>query len=190
MQFTQCHVFDIKTKLIYNNYNNWEGDALKTMEIKTTKKNALQQKSIDYFTLSGILFLVFTTMFCISALKYNNVQFPILASGICISSYFAYLGFELKQIIKKQNFVQTKYLCSDIQPSGYRRQNLKITFVNTKTKEPFIYNTTKKNNNFTVGFEYNIWFRKTDYKKSNDVLVVELSQRQEFAKKTEIRKNQ
>lgn len=143
-------------------------------EINNDNSGALRQKAMFLFIIAGVLLFIFSVAFCITLFRYKDVQFSILMSGLFISLYFAYQGYDLLNIIKKKEFVKERYLCSSIEKSGYRLQNRKTIFLNSATKEPFIYNTTKSIV-FTVGMEYEIWFRKSSHKSSINVLAVELA---------------
>ena len=140
--------------------------------------NVLKQKAITYFILASVLFFVFLSAFCIIVFKNQEFQFSLLISGLFIALYFAYQGYDLLNIMKNEEYIREKYLCSKIEKCGYRRQNQRVIFLHAKTKEVFVYNTTK-NLSFTSGMEYEIYFKKSELKSSNTVLAVAMADRQE-----------
>lgn len=137
------------------------------------QKDVLTQKAIMYFFLSVGALVFFSIIYCVFAFRYGNPQKSILASGAFIVLYFAYQGYTLLDINKKNNYEVERYICSNIEKSGYRKQNRRIVFLQSEKNELFVYNTSK-NMVFIEGMEYEIYFKKTGYKTSNNVLAISL----------------
>lgn len=152
-------------------------NCVRNTQNQNMKKDALRQKANVYFLLAIGAIVFFSILYCLFAFWYKNPQKSIIASGAFICLYFAYQGYVLLDISKKQDYEVERYICSDIEKTGYRKQYRRIIFLHSEKKEPFIYNTNK-NMEFIEGMEYEIYFKKAEHKTSNSVLAISLSDTQ------------
>jgi|GEM_PF-5265662 len=147
-------------------------------DLQDVDGKVLRQKAMTFFYLAIGVLVMFVIIYCIFAFSYKNPQASIIASGLFVTLYFAYQGYHLLDICNKNQYEVEKYICSAIEKTGYRRQNRKVIFLRDKDKETFVYNTNK-NMSFIEGMEYDIYFKKSEYKTSNNVLAISLSNTQE-----------
>ena len=134
--------------------------------------NVLKFRARNYFIIAVLTVVLFA--FIYGTLQPAADAYSLVAAAAFVALYFVYQGAEILHIVKKENYEAEKFVCANIEKSGYRRQNRKIVFLQTGNKEPFIYNTTK-NINFIEGMEYDIYFRKGRHKTSMNVLAISLA---------------
>lgn len=102
----------------------------------------------------GIIILIVSLAFFI-AMKSAD----ILLLGCLLSAFLCYKGIFLRKELNKQNFQSLVLLCTEVNKSGYRKQNQTVTFKKDGTESYIDISLPKQAGKFQPERKYVFYFR-------------------------------